>query len=302
MAKKRNKAISAVMRAASIIGLAAGLCVLAWPSWSEWQAQKAAESVITQFEDAVGDDETRDWWMRQAEAYNASLIGAPYDLGEELLSYDDQLSWKGKPYMGWIHIPSISLKLPIYHGTADDALAMGVGHLEGRSLPVGGEGSLCVLEGHSGLQTARMFDDLRRLDAGSNICIWTLGEPFAYRVYDWGIYDPDDMHLVLSWKGEGDTLALVTCTTTPDAANPKGKLGVNDKRLVMWCEHVEYDESLFAEPETAVEAVVENTRMWPGLAAFAIGAAVLAVAVLSMPHRRKKGSAAGTASNSAPEP
>ena len=279
-----------IRRVLSAFGLVLGLCILAAPSALEIYNRYKAEQVITSLEDKldVSSDPNRLMYLEQARAYNARMAGNDYALEGELLPYDDQLSWKGKPYMAYIHIPDIDLKLPIYHGTAEAELAMGVGHLEGTSLPVGGEPSTCVLEGHSGLQTARMFDDIRELDVGDMLCVWTLSEPYAYEVTSWEILSPEEVVPFIRGFSEGDKVLLVTCTTTPDAAHPRGRIGVNDKRLVVVCDRCEYIESYFAEP-SVVESLASNSRLKPGLIALGISAIVVLIVVTSKRRSRKKG-------------
>ena len=254
-------------RVFATLGVAFGLLVLAAPVAYDLHATHEANRVIKTMSDAVDwqHDEARMRYLAQAKAYNRRLAGLPYDEPEGgVLPYDEQLAWRGKPYMAYIHIPGIHLKVPIYHGTAEQELSAGVGHLEGRSLPVGGEASLCVLEGHSGMLTSRMFDDIRMLQPKDMLCIWTLAEPYAYRMASWEICDPDEVESRLAITS-GDRVCLVTCTTTPDAFNPRGRIGVNDKRLLVWCERCEYNEAYFA-PQEAVVDELSSTRAWPVLA------------------------------------
>lgn len=108
--------------------------------------------------------------------------------------------------MAWVEIPKIALRLPIFHGTGDAELMAGAGHLEWSALPVGGEGTRCVLTAHSGMQTVRMFDDIRRLEEGDVFVVRTLGEPYAYRVCEVRTCLPEDAAALLKPE-EGATSA-----------------------------------------------------------------------------------------------
>ena len=273
-----------IRRMVAAFGVVFGLATLAAPVAYDVYATHEANRVIKTMSDVVDwqHDEARQKFLVQARAYNRRLAGLRYDEPEGgVLPYDEQLSWRGKPYMAYIHIPALHLKLPIYHGTAEAELSAGIGHLEGRSLPVGGEASLCVLEGHSGMLGSRMFDDIRSLQSGDMLCLWTLAEPYAYRMTSWEICDPEEVEERLAIEA-GDRVCLVTCTTTPDAFNPRGRIGVNDKRLLVWCERCAYDETYFA-PTPVVVDEISSSRSWPLLAA---GAATLAVLVMRRISRR----------------
>lgn len=279
-----------IARLACVLGVLLGLGVVCLPFVSDLMAARRAEEVITTLEDKldVSHDPARLGWLEQARAYNDRLAGLGYQEPEGgILPYDDQLSWRGKPYMAWCHIPSIGLKMPVYHGTADEELAMGLGHLEGRSLPVGGEAAMCVLEGHSGMPESRMLDDIRELEIGEKACVWTLSEPYSYQVAKWLIVDPEEVADVCAVPESGDMLAFVTCTTSPDAAHPRGKVGVNDKRLVILCERCEYDPADFAEHEgvEAVAQAVGSSRARPVIAA---GAFLLVAAAFAAGTRAGK--------------
>lgn len=287
----------ALRRALLMLGLVTGIAIMCAPSVMSAVARARAEAVITTLEDTVdvSQDELRLAHLAQAVSYNRALAGLDSEISqEELWDYDDQMSWKGKPYMAWIHIPKIALRLPIYHGTADAELAQGVGHLEGRSLPVGGERSICVLEGHSGLRQVAIFDDIRDLERGDKLCIWSLAEPYAYEVVSWHIVEPEEVldHIQIPSEPE-DAVVLVTCTTEPDALNPKGRIGVNDRRLVVRALRCAYDPADFESEGSIAEAVVQATtsRMLPATAAaIAIAAVALAafVRALARAHRRAR--------------
>lgn len=199
--------------------------------------------------------------LAQARAYNARLGGytdpSAADV-EQIEPYSNQLAVDGSEVMGWIEIPRADIVMKIYHGIGEPALSAGVGHQPETSLPVGGERSHCYLTGHSGLQQHRIFDGIRALENGDVFAIHVLGDAYAYRVTGWEIVDPSEVDLA---PQDGDRCTLVTCTTLPDKWNPKGRIGINDKRLLVHGERCEYDPEEFAQTKPDVSAYVnDNTR------------------------------------------
>ena len=148
-----------------VIGIIVGLVLLVTPvvldAWSSWKDSQAISSMSSVSDDA--DDPERLEQLAQAQAYNEQLGTGHQDIVGAVAPYQEQLTYKSDPMMGWIEVPSANIKTPIYHGTTDSSLSAGAGHLEQTSLPVGGSTSHCVLTGHSGMQGQRMFDDLRNV-------------------------------------------------------------------------------------------------------------------------------------------
>ena len=247
----------------------AGLVLLARPVATDWMYAWEAQrdiSEITSVYSSMTDPERLEN-IRQAEAYNAMARGD--DPGLELWDYRQQLTYHSTPksMMAWLEVPKIAVKLPIYHGTAPEVLAAGVGHCEWSSLPIGGQGTHCVLTAHSGLDRTRMFDDIRKLEEGDVFTLWTLGEPRAYRVCSVQVILPEEADQ-LRPAAAGDYCSLVTCTP----------IGVNSHRLVVTGERCEY----VPDEAGAVEDVAAyvNDRTLPfmgGVAAVAAAAVLLAV-------------------------
>lgn len=131
--------------------------------------------------------------------------------------------------MGYIEIPAISVSLPIYHGTAAATLEKGIGHLEGSSLPVGGEGTHSVLTGHTGLNKAKLFTDLTELKKGDYFFLYVAGRDMAYQVEEIQVVRPEDISSLLVRPGE-DLVTLVTCTP----------YGVNTHRLCVTGRRTDY--------------------------------------------------------------
>jgi sortase A len=264
------------LRAAYALGIAASLVVLAYLNAVDLIAQWEAEANISRmsqvFEEA--DEPTRLEYERQAELYNARLAGA--DVDEDPLPYAEQLLYREEPMMSYLEIAKIALKLPIYHGTQENVLMAGVGHLETSALPVGGKGCRCVLLGHSGMRNARMFDDLELLRAGDAFTVWTLNEPYAYRVFRTEVVKPQDVEAHIEPEPGRDLATLITCTP----------YGVNSHRLLVHAERCAYEAA--AQPEPDARTYV-NRRSAPLLAALAL--LVTAAAALAL-HRARAAKAA----------
>lgn len=249
-----------------------------------WFAYQASQSIsVMESDDSRLDDPDRIEQLVQARAMNAMLAGVeasmPY---EDIRPYREQLKWQ-TPYMGWLEIPKIAVSMPLYHGVDEEVLAEGAGHVENTSLPVGGVPSNCAISAHSGLRTARMFDDVRRLKAGDKICVHTLAEPYAYEVRDTEVVLPEEVEGLHIYEDGTDMLTLVTCTP----------LGINDHRLLVHCVRVAYDPADF---ETVPAEAYLNSRTVPPLA---VGLAVFLVSVASLVltararKRKRKGTASG---------
>ena len=165
---KRKNSLSTILL---ILMLVVGLSLLLYPSFSNYWNSFTQSRAITSYAKQVAhlDTELYNRIWEDAFAYNRSLIERPneYLLTEEQREeYNRLLDLDGTGIMGYIEIPSINCSLPIYHGTDEASLAIAVGHLEWSSLPVGGEGSHCVVSGHRGLPSARLFTDLDKLVVG----------------------------------------------------------------------------------------------------------------------------------------
>ena len=191
--------------------------------------------------------------LKQARAYNKSLLKR----GDgDVLEYPKQLAVSQDGAMASLEIKKIGVNLPVFHGTADEALMNGVGHLEGSSLPVGGKGTRCVLMAHSGMRNARMFDELYKLEEGDTFTIRTLNEELSYEVYETEVVKPEEVEdLVRIKKGE-DLVTLITCTP----------YGVNSDRLLVHAKR----RAPTPEPERVEVGVYVNDRSTPLVAAAAL--------------------------------
>lgn len=210
-----------------ILVLCIGLSLLLYPTVSDYINSLHQSKAIAGYSEAIDnvDAEQRKVILENAQKYNAALAerGNMWKLdNEQLADYNSQLSITGTDVMSYIDIPSINCTLPIYHGTDEAVLQIAVGHLEGTSLPVGGESTHCVLSGHRGLPSAKLFTDLDRLVEGDIFILKTLDEVFTYEVDRISIVLPNEVSLLTVEKGE-DLCTLVTCTP----------YGVNTHRLLV---------------------------------------------------------------------
>ena len=246
------------------------------------------KSEVTQMTDSSAGvpSEEKQMLLAQARAYNARLGGYEDEAAAEvteILPYEQQLSLDGDEAMGWIEIPRADITMRVFHGVGDAVLAAGVGHQPETSLPVGGARSHCFLTGHSGVQQYRIFDGIRALEAGDVFAIHVLDEVYAYRVTSWEIIDPDAVDVT---PQDGDRCTLVTCTTSPDPLNPKGRIGVNDKRLLVHGERCEYDPAEFEQTQPDVSVYVnDNTR--PALVGACLLLAFAAILLIGRYLRKK---------------
>lgn len=217
--------------------LFAGLSLLLYPSFSDWWNSFHSSQAITDYTKQVRDmsDEDYSHIWEAASDYNYSLTQRrnEYILNEkQKKQYEELLNITGFGIMGYIDIPSIKCSLPIYHGTEESVLQNAVGHIEWSSLPVGGEGSHCVLSAHRGLPSAKLFTDLDKLDIGDVFTLRILDEILTYEVDQILIVEPketEDLHIV---QGQ-DYCTLLTCTP----------YGINSHRLLVRGHRIETVES-----------------------------------------------------------
>lgn len=228
------------------IGMAAGLVILLIPFLMDrhqaYQNALAISSMTSRY-DLYGENQTiLENQLIQAHAYNEWLAGDRE--AEGIQPYKEQLSFDGNGVMGYLWIPSIDLRILLYHGTDEEILAVGAGHLENTSLPVGGISSHCVVTGHSGMRTSRAFDDIRQLKNGDLFAVCVYGTQYVYEVDRIEVVLPEETDSLRIVKGE-DRMTLVTCTP----------YGVNDHRLLV---HGIRSEKQIEEKESII--VVGNDK------------------------------------------
>ncbi len=204
-----------------------GLSLLLYPTVSDWWNSFHQSRAITEYERDIEklDKEAYEKLLSDARAYNEGLAARDdrFTLSEEeIREYNFLLDSTGTGIMGYIEIPKIKVSLPIYHGTSNAVLTIAVGHIEGTSLPVGGESTHCVLSGHRGLPSAKLFSNLDKLREGDTFLIRTLDEALTYEVDQTRIVEPREISGLAIEEGK-DYCTLVTCTP----------YGINTHRLLV---------------------------------------------------------------------
>lgn len=207
----------------------AGLAVAAYPAVSAFVSSKSQTEVVDGYNESVEtlDDEMRIAAWKAAEEYNADLACSVQSFGDDVESDENKryfglLDLDGTGVMGTIAIPKIDCSLPIYHGTAESVLKLGAGHMIGSSLPIGGDGSHCVISGHRGLPSAELFTYLDELEIGDRFILQVLGTVLEYEIDSILTVLPDDTDDLLIAEGK-DYCTLVTCTP----------YGINTHRLLV---------------------------------------------------------------------
>ncbi|MGV0432697.1 class C sortase [Corynebacterium sp. 20_84] len=216
-----------------------GIAVLMYPVVATQVNNRVQEQAAKQYEDDLSamTSEQVNTAYEAALTYNRSHTDGPIldpwlarisEDNAEYKLYESHLS--GVAAMSQLVIPSIDVRLPVYHGTREDTLQKGLGHLYGSALPTGGEGFHSVITGHTGLTTATLFDDLVDVKEGDAIYISTFGKRMKYEVYDIEVVLPDQTESLAAQEGK-DLLTLITCTP----------YGINTHRLLVHAERVPMD-------------------------------------------------------------
>ena len=207
-------------------GFLVGICVLLYPAFSNYWNSKAQSRVIVNYESVLGKLKPEDYSaiFQTAYDYNDALRELDFPLRdyEQVPGYYDALKIEGTTIIGYIKIERIGVELPVYHGTSDQVLSRGVGHLEGTSLPVGGTSTHSVMSAHRGLPTAKLFTDLDRLEIGDTFQIIVLDQVLTYMVDQVKTVTPKEISDLQIVEGK-DYCTLFTCTP----------YGINTHRLLV---------------------------------------------------------------------
>lgn len=210
-----------------ILVLVMGLSLLLYPTVSDYWNSMHQSKAIASYSDQVSNlnQEKYEQMLKDALEYNQWLMERenPYLVtDEQRIRYNSLLNLNGTGIMGYIEIPAINVTIPIYHGTEETVLQVAIGHLDWTSLPIGGESTHCVISGHRGLPSAKLFTDLDQLVEGDLFLLQILDETLTYQVDQILIVEPDDTDALLIEKGK-DYCTLVTCTP----------YGVNSHRMLI---------------------------------------------------------------------
>lgn len=250
-----------------VIIILAGLMVLMYPVVATQWNNRVQEQVAKQYEEQIQEAPTEqiNQALEAAKEYNRTHTDGPIldpwlaRISEDNLDYQEyEKHLEGVSAMSQLAIPSIDLRLPVYHGTRDETLQKGLGHLYGSALPTGGEGFHSVITGHTGLTNATLFDDLVDVEVGDAIYLSTFGERMKYQVYDIEVVLPEETESLRAQEGR-DLLTLITCTP----------YGINTHRLLVHAERVPMDPDEASVLDESTSTV--QWWMWAlGLVALAI--------------------------------
>lgn len=203
-----------------------GLSVMLYPALSDYWNSRTQSQAIVDYEAMLNNIQKEDYTalFEQADAYNQALDGLDYPLLEynQVPGYFSILDLNGNGMMGYVTIPKIGIELPLYHGTSAAVLNVAIGHLQGTSIPVGGENTHSVVSAHRGLPSAKLFTDLDRLEIGDVFTVTILDRTLTYQVDQIRIVDPNDVSQLEMIEG-GDYCTLLTCTP----------YGINTERLLV---------------------------------------------------------------------
>ena len=243
-----------------ILALFAGLSLLLYPTVSDYWNSLHASQAVADYAENVRNLEAEKYQqvLQDARNYNQML---PYKhttfalSEEEKGAYDALLDISGTGVMGYIEIPSIDISLPVYHGTEEGVLQIAVGHLEWSSLPVGGADTHCVLSGHRGLPSAKLFTNLDKLVLGDKFIMRVLDEVLTYEVDQILIVEPTDVSTLMIEAGK-DLCTLITCTP----------YGINSHRLLVRGHRIENQEEAQAIRVTSDAIQIEPLIVAPAVA------------------------------------
>ena len=269
----KNKTLPMVL---GILAFLLALLITLYPVISNYVNERYASEIHTAYEEIIqqADNSALLEAKKQAIAYNEAITPGTADeaysqaaLTDASRDYESQLNIAGDGTMGYVEIPKISVNLPIYHGTGNDSLERGVGHLLGSSRPVGGTSTHAILTGHSGMATQKMFTDLEQLSVGDVFYLHILDETLAYQVDRIKTVLPYDTSLLGITSGR-DYCTLVTCTP----------YGINTHRLLVRGTRIAYEEAEVIVEETAQEE--QQQSRWEEKYLLGLLLGVLAVLIL----------------------
>lgn len=256
-----------------------GLGFISYPTvsnlWNQAHQSRAIATYSKQVEKL--DDSENKKMLKAARKYNKSLLKKSdhWKLSKkDKKKYESLLDVSGTGIMGYIEVPKIDCSLPIYHGTDEGALQIAIGHLEGSSLPVGGKSTHCVLSGHRGLPSARLFTDLDQMEEGDIFILNILGRKLAYEVDQIKVVLPEEMSDLEIEEGK-DLCTLVTCTP----------YGINTHRLLVRGHRTEYVEKKVAEEKKEVQTKKTDIRL---MIAGGAGVLILIIIIIVIVIKRRR--------------
>ncbi|MFI5505443.1 class C sortase [Corynebacterium kutscheri] len=254
----------------------AALLVGLYPATASWFSAREQAKFVDIYDSMIENAKPRSSseLIALAHEYNAQLsVGASLDawaniprgtgMVEDVVPYKDQLRFDGSDVMSRIRIPKINVDLPIYHGTDDETLLKGAGHLEGTSLPVGGLGTHSVITAHRGLAEATMFTNLNKVGVGDRFTVETLGEVMTYEIRDTKVVSPENTEFLRA-NADQDLVTLVTCTP----------LGINTHRILVTAERVT------PTPQADIEAARAKAEVGFPYSLLGLGIGIIIIGIL----------------------
>lgn len=260
--KKLNRLLINILLITIIL---VGVGILLYPTVSNWLQSQYHKQLISTYNkdiEALPEDFVEEEWQKAID-YNQSLLGKPHEdpfVGGSDMAYNTYMSVLNiNGIMGYIDIPGIDVHLPIYHGTSEEVLKKGVGHLENTAFPIGGEGLNSILSAHTGVPSAKLFTDLVNVKLGDMFSICVMNKIMHYKVDDIKVILPEESKNLVAVSGK-DYVTLLTCTP----------YGINSHRLVV------RGERCFELSESIVFGK-ESRLIWKGVL---IGSGSLALILL----------------------
>lgn len=258
-----------------------GMALIAYPSFADWWNSFHQSRAVASYAESVANMDSNKYSeiLESAERYNAELakIGTQWIVSDELLeAYENELAISDSGIMGYIDIPKIRVTLPIYHGTDEKILQIAIGHIAGTSLPVGGASTHCVVSGHRGLPSARLFTDIDKLVEGDAFTMTVLNRTVTYEVDQIRIVEPTDLSYLQIEEGQ-DYCTLVTCTP----------YGINTHRLLVRGHRI---ANVNGEANVIADALqIEPIYVAPAVAVPMLIILLILLLVMTSERFRKKG-------------
>lgn len=278
------------IRILALLVLLAGIGLVGYPVLNNYLYEKGQERLSDYYASIVREvpEDKLAEHLEECRTYNAflaaeaSVMSDPFsnDLDPNTLPYRDLLNFDGRGTMGNIEIPGVTDRLMIYHGTREEVLQKGVGHLQGTSLPVGGPATHCVLSAHCGLPSKKLFTNLDQLDIGDVFYLHVAGDTLAYQVDQVNVVLPHETDYIRI-EPDGDFVTLVTCTP----------YGINSHRLLVRGTRIPYEE---AEKIATTQMKKSSTWTQQYIKALLIGvglAAVIWMVIIFMRRLKRKNQA-----------
>lgn len=259
-----------------------GIGLFMYPKVSNWISVYTAKTEICTYDKAVEklDNSDKEKMKKEAQEYNKALAENNHDKIAQF-DYDKILSVSGA--MAYIDIPKIKVYIPIFHGTENEELEQGVGHMKDTSFPVGGRSTHSVIAGHTGLPTAEIFTDIDQLVNGDIFYIHVLDEILAYKVDQIKVVLPDETDDTQIFQGE-DYVTLLTCTP----------YGINDHRLLVRGTRIPYDkqneeviQDKPTQPDTSENIMSVETMLTLGAVGLSVVMVIIILLILFLPERKK---------------